>query len=51
MLTNKVILVTGGCGLIGKEIVRDIKKKGGIPIMVILVFPLIGKWYLSFRYV
>lgn len=32
MLTNKVILVTGGSGLIGQEIVKDIKKKGGTPI-------------------
>jgi NAD(P)-dependent dehydrogenase (short-subunit alcohol dehydrogenase family) len=32
ILENKVILVTGGNGLIGKVIVEDIKKKGGIAI-------------------
>ena len=32
MLNNKVIIVTGGEGLIGKEIVNDIRKKGGIAI-------------------
>lgn len=32
MLTNKVIIVVGGCGLIGREIVKDIRKKGGICI-------------------
>ena len=32
MLLNKVILVTGGSGLIGKAIISDIKKKGGIAI-------------------
>lgn len=32
ILKNKVIIVTGGSGLIGKEIVDDIKRKGGIPI-------------------
>ena len=32
ILENKVILVTGGNGLIGKAIVEDIKKKGGIAI-------------------
>jgi NAD(P)-dependent dehydrogenase (short-subunit alcohol dehydrogenase family) len=31
-LENKVILVTGGNGLIGKAIVEDIRKKGGIAI-------------------
>lgn len=32
MLTNKVIIVVGGCGLIGHEIVKDIITKGGICI-------------------
>lgn len=32
LLENKVILVTGGNGLIGKAIVEDIKNKGGIAI-------------------
>jgi len=32
ILKNKVIIVTGGSGLIGKEIIYDIKKKGGIAI-------------------
>lgn len=32
MLENKVIIVTGGSGLIGREIVRDITSKGGIAI-------------------
>ena len=32
MLENKVILVTGGSGLIGKEIINRIKSEGGIPI-------------------
>ena len=32
ILDNKVIIVTGGSGLIGQEIIKDIKRKGGIPI-------------------
>lgn len=32
ILENKVILVTGGEGLIGKAIVKDIKQKGGLAI-------------------
>ena len=32
VLDNKVILVIGGNGLIGREIVKDIRKKGGICI-------------------
>lgn len=32
ILENKVILVTGGEGLIGKALVNDIKQKGGIAI-------------------
>lgn len=32
ILDNKVILVIGGNGLIGREIVKDIRKKGGICI-------------------
>jgi NAD(P)-dependent dehydrogenase (short-subunit alcohol dehydrogenase family) len=32
ILKNKVIIVTGGSGLIGKEIVADIKREGGIAI-------------------
>jgi len=31
-LMDKVIIVFGGSGLIGKEIINDIEKKGGIPI-------------------
>lgn len=32
ILKDKVILVTGGSGLIGKEIVADIRRKGGIAL-------------------
>ena len=32
ILENKIIIVTGGLGLIGKELVADIKRKGGIAI-------------------
>ena len=32
ILEDKVIIVIGGCGLIGREIVKDIRKKGGICI-------------------
>jgi NAD(P)-dependent dehydrogenase (short-subunit alcohol dehydrogenase family) len=32
ILKDKIILITGGCGLIGKAIVSDIVKKGGIAI-------------------
>lgn len=32
MLNNKIILVTGGSGLIGKEVIADIKAKGGTAI-------------------
>lgn len=32
MLKEKVIIVTGGSGLIGKEILKDIKKKDGIAL-------------------
>jgi NAD(P)-dependent dehydrogenase (short-subunit alcohol dehydrogenase family) len=32
MLKDKIILVTGGSGLIGRAIISDIKGKGGIPI-------------------
>jgi len=31
-IKNKIIIVTGGSGLIGKEIVKDINKKGGLAI-------------------
>ena len=31
-LSDKIIIVTGGLGLLGKEFVSDIKKRGGIPI-------------------
>lgn len=32
MLKDKIIVITGGSGLIGKEIVKDVLKKGGIAI-------------------
>lgn len=32
MLKDKIIIITGGSGLIGKELVADIKRKGGIAI-------------------
>jgi NAD(P)-dependent dehydrogenase (short-subunit alcohol dehydrogenase family) len=32
ILKDKVIIVTGGCGLIGREIVADIQRKGGITV-------------------
>lgn len=32
ILKEKIIIVTGGSGLIGKELVNDIKRKGGIAI-------------------
>jgi len=32
MLKNKIIIVTGGNGLLGKEMLKDIRKKGGIAI-------------------
>ena len=32
MLNNKIIIITGGSGLIGKEIIKDITKKNGIAI-------------------
>lgn len=32
ILKDKIIIVTGGSGLIGKELVTDIKRKGGIAI-------------------
>ncbi len=32
MLKNKIIIVTGGNGLLGKEMINDITKKGGIAI-------------------
>lgn len=32
ILRDKVIIITGGCGLIGRAIVDDIQKKGGIVI-------------------
>ncbi len=32
ILKDKIIIVTGGTGLIGREIIKDIKKKGGIAL-------------------
>ena len=32
MLENKIIIVTGGNGLLGKEMINNIRKKGGIAI-------------------
>ena len=34
ILKDKIIIVTGGSGLIGKAIVSDIYKKGGVPINI-----------------
>tara|TARA_R110002072_G_scaffold83029_2_gene188727 strand:+ start:420 stop:1163 length:744 start_codon:yes stop_codon:yes gene_type:complete len=39
LLKNKIILVTGGDGLIGKAIVEDINNKGGIAVNADIVFP------------
>ena len=33
-MKDKIILVTGGSGLLGKEMISDIQKKGGIAINV-----------------
>jgi len=33
-LHDKIIIVTGGLGLLGKQFISDIKKRGGIPINV-----------------
>ncbi len=33
-LTNKVIIVTGGNGLLGKAIVKAIREKGGLPVNI-----------------
>ena len=30
ILKDKVIIVIGGCGLIGREIVKDVREQGGI---------------------
>tara|TARA_B110000503_G_scaffold137139_1_gene220822 strand:- start:1198 stop:1941 length:744 start_codon:yes stop_codon:yes gene_type:complete len=38
LLENKIILVTGGAGLIGKAIVEDINKKGGTAVNADVVF-------------
>ena len=32
-LKNKIIVVTGGNGLLGKSFVRSIHKAGGIPVI------------------
>ena len=32
ILKDKVIIVIGGCGLIGRENVKDVREKGGICI-------------------
>lgn len=32
ILKDKIIIITGGSGLIGKEIVNDIRRKGGIAL-------------------
>lgn len=39
ILKDKLIIVTGGSGLIGKAIVQDIRDKGGIPINIDLNVP------------
>ena len=36
-LTGKVIIVTGGSGLIGKELVKTITKNGGIVIVADII--------------
>jgi NAD(P)-dependent dehydrogenase (short-subunit alcohol dehydrogenase family) len=33
-LENKIILVTGGSGLLGKAMVQDIQKRGGFPVNI-----------------
>jgi NAD(P)-dependent dehydrogenase (short-subunit alcohol dehydrogenase family) len=38
-LENKIIIVTGGSGLLGKAMVSDIQKKGGRPINIDLNVP------------
>jgi NAD(P)-dependent dehydrogenase (short-subunit alcohol dehydrogenase family) len=37
LMKDKIILVTGGSGLLGKEMISDIRKKGGIAINVDLI--------------
>jgi NAD(P)-dependent dehydrogenase (short-subunit alcohol dehydrogenase family) len=37
LMKDKIVLVTGGSGLLGKEMISDIKKKGGIAINVDLI--------------
>lgn len=37
-LANKIIVVTGGSGLIGRELINDIKKEGGIAINLDVIF-------------
>jgi NAD(P)-dependent dehydrogenase (short-subunit alcohol dehydrogenase family) len=39
ILKNKIILVTGGEGLIGKAIVKDINNKGGTAVNADVIFP------------
>ena len=39
ILQDKVIIVTGGSGLIGRAIVQDIRNKGGLPINLDLQVP------------
>lgn len=34
ILDGKIILVTGGSGLLGREIIKDVKAKGGIPVNI-----------------
>ena len=37
LMKDKIILITGGSGLLGKEMISDIRKKGGIAINVDLI--------------
>ena len=34
LLNNKVIIVTGGCGLLGSEFCKSIAKFNGIPVIL-----------------
>ena len=44
-LKNKVIVITGACGLLGKEHVKAIAKSGGIPVLIDLNQKDIIDWF------